>query len=74
MTFIDGFKTKSDNIVDSFPDVIDEDLVYIGNQLDHLRKQRNKADYDGTSTFGKRDAEDACDKVEQILEILEGEE
>lgn len=74
MTFIEGFKTKSDTILDSFPDVIEEDLVYIGYQLDHLRKERNKADYDGTITFGRRDAEDAYDKAEQIFDILEGEE
>ena len=56
--FIEEFKALSDVILDSFPDVAEDELVHIGSELNHLR----------------RDAEDACYIVEQIFELLEEEE
>lgn len=72
--FIEQLQNLSDTILDNLVEIEEGDIVYIGNQLDALRVERNKADYRGELNFTKRDALDAYDKVEQILEILHGEE
>jgi uncharacterized protein (UPF0332 family) len=69
-TFIKNLIQTEDYIFDAFVDIEEDDLVYIGNQLEALRKDRNQADYDGTTSFDKRRAQNACDVVEDIFLLL----
>ncbi len=71
--FILELKQLSDNVLDNLPNVAEDDIIYIGNELDALRIERNAADYEGSKTFTKREAVDACERAEEIFSILDGE-
>lgn len=69
--FINSLKNPGDDLYDAFLFEDRDDLVYIGNQLDDLRKARNEADYNGIVTVLRTDCTRAIDKVECIFDMLD---
>lgn len=69
--FIKSLQNPSDDLYDAFLFEDIDDLVYIGNELDYLRKARNDADYDGAITVQRVDCRRAIDKVECIFDMLD---
>ncbi len=68
--FIKMLKNLSNDIATYCNDIEESDLIFIGNTLDELRKERNKADYKKTESFNKRRAKNAIRKVELIFENI----
>jgi uncharacterized protein (UPF0332 family) len=67
---IQNLKANLDAYVQKFP--CDIDLRHIGELLDSLRLKRNKADYEGAEKISQRQALDAVQIAEQIInEIAE---
>lgn len=69
--FIQELKNPSEELYLKFPFDDESDLVMIGNELDYLRKARNKADYNGLDEVRRVDCKDAIEKVECIFEMLD---
>ncbi len=64
-------KTPPDELYFRFPFEDKDDLVFIANESDYLRNNRNKADYNGLDSIGENDCTNSIEKVELIFEMLD---
>jgi uncharacterized protein (UPF0332 family) len=68
--FINSLKEADDEIVVQL-DIDENDVRFLGNQLDGLRKERNEADYNGlATTITQKRAKEVNKQVVEMLEIL----
>ncbi|MGB0861830.1 MAG: HEPN domain-containing protein [Saprospiraceae bacterium] len=70
---IDIFQSEDEwhRISNTLDGVDDDDLLHIGFEMRHLRSMRNKADYDNNYSITERTAQEVCEKVENIFEIID---
>lgn len=69
---IDSLKTPSDEYIIVL-DLDEEDIQTIAHELDFLRKERNKADYDGTVTINNKDSTRSIERAKEIFQLLSPE-